>query len=270
MDIVQIIVLGIVQAVTEWLPLSSKTMDTVVYTTIFGGSTGSVVSVLLFLHIGTLCAAAVYFRDEIIRLARQFLSAPTDVQRHANGEIGFLVTALVFTGIVGAPILLAEKFLLPNLKADALFILMGAGLVATGFLLSTQHKHRWRTAESTGWQDGILVGALQGLSTIPGVSRAGCSTTGLIWRGFDAESAFHLSFILSVPTVFCAEAVVWIAQGGVSALPIADGLALALSSFVFGYITIRSLINFAHRINVAFLAFLFGIMMLIFGIIGLG
>ena len=57
MDILQILFLGLVQAITEWLPLSSKTMDTLVYTRIFNGSMETAVPVLLFLHIGTLCAA---------------------------------------------------------------------------------------------------------------------------------------------------------------------------------------------------------------------
>ena len=106
------------------------------------------------------------------------------------------------------------------------------------------------------------------------MSRAGCSTTGLIWRGFDAESAFHLSFLLSIPTVFIAEMVVWGAQmfagNTVAPMPLADGLAFAASSFVFGYITIDILLKIAHKINVASLAFIFGIMMLLFGLIGVG
>jgi undecaprenyl-diphosphatase len=150
---------------------------------------------------------------------------------------------------------------------------MGAGLILTGFLLTTQHKHRWRASASASWQDGILTGALQGLSVLPGVSRAGCTTTGLIWRGFDAESAFHLSFLLSIPTVFIAEMLLWaaqLAQPGASTIPLSDGLMLAASSFVFGYITINALLKLAHRINVASLAFLFGIMMLVFGIMRMG
>ena len=274
MDILQIIILGLVQAITEWLPLSSKTMDALAYTRIFGGSLDNVVPLLLFLHIGTLCAAAIYFRREIAIVAREFLSAPLDIERHKRGKVGFLATAILFTGIVGVPILIIEKFLLPSLSMSLLFSLMGAGLILTGFLLTTHKKNRWRTTEAASWKDGILTGALQGLSTIPGVSRAGCSTTGLIWRGFDAESAFHLSFLLSIPTVFIAEMVVWGAQmfsgNSVASMPLSDGIALALSSFVFGYITIDVLLKVAHRINVASLAFIFGIMMLIFGLIGIG
>ncbi|MCX6769355.1 MAG: undecaprenyl-diphosphate phosphatase [Candidatus Micrarchaeota archaeon] len=270
MDIFQAIVLGIVQAVTEWLPLSSKTMDTLVYTRFFGGSMGSVVSVLLFLHIGTLLAATVYFRAEIFQVARKFLSAPTDWRMHRRNEVGFLITALFFTGVVGIPLLAIEKLFLPTLEANALLTLMGAGLVLTGFLLSTQKKNRWKLAHSACAEDGVLTGLLQGLSVIPGVSRAGCTTSALIWKGFDAESAFHLSFLLSIPSVFVAEVVIWVAQGGISALPLVDGLMLIGTSFVFGYATIKVLLEFAHKINVASLAFVFGIMMLIFGLVGVG
>jgi len=270
MDILQAIVLGLVQSVTEWLPLSSKTMDALVYTKIFNGSPQNVVSVLLFLHIGTLCAAGIYFRREIFELAQKFFLSPSNYKLHSNGKLGFIATALFFTGLVGVPILLIEKFVFPTLEAGALFSLMGAGLVLTGFMLTMQHKDRWRHAESATWKDGVLTGVLQGLSTIPGVSRAGATTTALIWRGFDAESSFHLSFILSIPTVFLAEVTLWAAQGGVSAIPIADGLMLALCSFAFGYLTIGMLIKAAHKINVAWLAFIFGIMMLAFGLIGIG
>lgn len=270
MDILQIIILGLVQAITEWLPLSSKTMDTIIYKDIFAGSPESVVSVLLFLHLGTLAAATVYFRKEIFASWGRFFRSPLPFRKHQNTEFGFVATAVLFTGIVGVPILAIERYLLPTLDSAALMTLMGAGLIVTGFLLTSQAKNRWRSAESVTWQDGILTGALQGLSTIPGVSRAGTSTTGLIWRGFNSESAFHLAFILSIPTVLIAEVVLWGAQGGISAIPISDGLALAASSFVFGFFTIRALLEVAHRINVAWLAFIFGIMMVVIGLIGIG
>ncbi len=270
MDILQVLVLGLVQAITEWLPLSSKTIDTIVYTQFFGGSNESVIPVLLFLHVGTMLAAAIFFRREIFELTVKFFRERKSPVRLADSKIGFLVSALLFTGIVGLPILLAEKYLLPSLDTGALFSVMGAGLIITGFMLTAQHKNRWRHSETAGWKDGVLTGALQGLAAIPGISRAGATTTALVWRGFDAESAFHLSFLLSIPAVFCTEVVFWLVQGGVSAIPVQEGLMLALSSFVFGYLTIGLLTKIAHKINVASLAFLFGIMMLAFGLFGLG
>jgi len=270
LDLFQIAIIGIVQAVTEWLPLSSKTMDTIVYTQFFGGETSSVLSVLLYLHFGTMIAAAIYFRKEIFGLAAKLFAERKNVGGLANGKIGFLFSSLALTALVGFPILLAEKFILPNLDGATLYIIMGIGLIVTGFMLTAQHKNRWRSHESSGWKDGILTGALQGLAALPGISRAGATTTALVWRGFDAESAFHLSFLLSIPTVFCTEVVFWLAQGGISAIPFAEGAALSLSSFFFGYLTIGALTQIAHRINVASLAFVFGIIMLLFGLFGLG
>lgn len=272
MDIVQAIVLGIVQAISEWLPLSSKTMDAFAYTELFGGQNEHVLSVLLFLHLGTLLAATIYFRREILSLLREVLHAPSNWKRHSATKTGFIISALFFTGVVGIPLLLIEHFILPTLQGDLLLTIMGAGLILTGFLLTTQHKHRWRTTDSAGWKDGVLTGLLQGLSVLPGVSRAGTSTTGIIWRGFDSESAFHLSFLLSIPTVFLAEMLLWgaqIAQGGIS-FPLSEGLMLSASSFVFGYLTIGALLQAARRINVASLAFLFGILMLVCGLMGIG
>jgi undecaprenyl-diphosphatase len=270
MDILQALVLGLVQALTEWLPLSSKTMDSLVYTAVFGGSSQNVVSVLLFLHLGTMLAAAIYFRKELFSLLRHFLRAPGNIRWQSGSKVGFILTALFMTGVVGVPLLLIEKFVLPTLEASALLILMGAGLILTGFLLTSQHKHRWRTAEAANWKDGILTGALQGLAALPGVSRAGSSTTGLIWSGFDAEAAFHLSFLLSIPTVFLTECVFWAAQGGISAIPFADGLMLVATSFAFGYLTIGVLLKLVHKLNVAWLAFAFGMLMLSFGLFGVG
>ncbi len=273
MDILQAIVLGIVQAISEWLPLSSKTLDALAYTELFGGPNENVLSVLLFLHLGTLFAATIYFRREILEVLREISHAPTNWKRHSTTKIGFIVSALFFTGVVGIPLLLIEHFILPTLQGDALLSVMGAGLILTGFLLSTQHRHRWRSVNAANWRDGILPGMLQGLSVLPGVSRAGASTTGIIWRGFDSESAFHLSFLLSIPTVLLAEVILWgaqAAQGGMGSLPASDGIMLVVSSFIFGYLTIGALLQIARSINVASLAFLFGIMMLLFGLMGIG
>jgi len=270
MNMIEIVLLGLIQAISEWVPLSSKTMDAIAYLQFFGGDPGKLVSVLLFLHLGTLLAATIYFRKEIADVARRFLASPANIAVQSRSKAGFLITALATTGIVGIPILAVEYFLLPNLNASMLLSIVGAGLVVTGFLLSTQHRHKWRTADASTWQDGLLVGAMQGISVLPGVSRAGTTTTALIWRGFDAENSFLLSLLLAIPTVFCAEVVLWSFQGGVSAIPIEEGFALSLSSFVFGYLTIGALLSIAQKINVASLAFVFGIIMLVAGLIGAG
>ncbi|MFA5247089.1 MAG: undecaprenyl-diphosphate phosphatase [Candidatus Micrarchaeia archaeon] len=262
MDILTIIALGLVQGIAEWVPISSKTQVTATWLSLFGGDPAAVMPILLYVHIGTVLAAMIYFRKEISQMLSSILKKPLEISTYQKGETGFLVTAIAFTGLLGFPLLLLEKTFFPTLNASALFGVMGAGLMLTGFLLDSQKgRPAERKKESVTWKDGILTGILQGLSVLPGVSRSGTSTTGLIWRGFDSENSFHLSFLLSIPTVVCAELVLYLG-GAAFSFPIADGLLLALSSFVFGYITIDALLKAVKRISVAKIAYFLGAIMI--------
>lgn len=269
MDIYSILILGLVQGITEWVPISSKTQDTLVYLKFLGGDPNLVVSVLLWLHIGTLLAASVYFRKELAEIVSQACKKPLDFSAHLQGKTGFLLAALATTGIVGVPLLLLEKKFFPTLEAGALFTLMGIGLVLTGILLLSQKGRKERVAQAVGWKDGAFTGLLQGLSVLPGVSRSGTSTTGLIWRGFDAESSFYLSFLLSIPTVICAELVFYIG-GGTASLSVADGALLAASSFFFGYATLGAILKIVKKVNLAYVALAMGAIVIAAGMMGAG
>lgn len=262
MDLFSIIVLGLVQGITEWIPISSKTQVTLVYLRFLGGSPSLVIPILLYVHLGTLFAAIICFRKEIQEISGAVLSNSFNRRTYIDGKTGFLITALFFTGLVGLPILYAEKTVLPNLNGTSIFLIMGLGLILTGLLLLSQKKLQPRRSESVGWKDGIFTGFLQGLSTLPGVSRAGTTSTALIWRSFDSESAFHLSFLLSIPSVAMAEIVFYLgSQTG--NLPTADGVSLAISSFFFGYLSLGTILHFVKRINIAYLAMLLGILIII-------
>ena len=262
MDLSSIIVIGAVQGITEWIPISSKTQVTFIYLQFLGGSPPLVIPILLYAHIGTLLAASLYFREEIQEILKAILSCPFNYRTYTDGKTGFLITALFFTGLVGFPILYAEKTLFPDLKGTSIFLLMGIGLILTSLLLLSQKKLQLRRSESVGWKDGIFTGLLQGLSTLPGVSRAGTTSTALIWRSFDSESAFHLSFLLSIPSVVIAEIVFYLASP-VGNLPTRDGLSLAISSFVFGYLSLDLILYFVRRVNIAYLAMLLGALIII-------
>src|SRR5512136_553653 len=101
MDIVSLLILGIVQGITEWIPISSKTQVTFVYLTFLKGNISEVIPILLYAHLGTLLAAMLYFRKEIVCLGRTFSDSPFDFRDHLRGKAGFLFTALLFTGLVG-------------------------------------------------------------------------------------------------------------------------------------------------------------------------
>jgi undecaprenyl-diphosphatase len=134
-DLFSIIVLVLVQGITEWIPISSKTQVTLVYLQFLGGNPSLVIPILLYSHLGTLFAASIYFRKEIIAIFDAILSNPFNYRTYATGKTGFLITALLFTGLAGIPILYIEKTTLPCLNGSFIFVLMGIGLILTGFLL---------------------------------------------------------------------------------------------------------------------------------------
>jgi len=268
MDFFQIVLLGLTQGITEWIPISSKTQDTFVYLTFLNGDKNLVIPILLYLHMGTVLAALIYFRKEIMKIIAEFARKPMDLQMHSRGKLGFLFTSLLFTGILGVPLLILEKEVIPSLTGNLLFAVMGMGLLLTGLLLLRQKGAKERKTNDVSWSDGVLTGLLQGFSVLPGVSRAGTSTTALIWRGFDSESSFYLSFLLSIPTVVIADIVLYL--GGFASFPVSDGVLLSLSSFIFGYITLDALLKIVKKVNMAYFAFALGLVIILAGLLGMG
>jgi undecaprenyl-diphosphatase len=269
MDWLSILLLGLVQGVTEWVPVSSKTQDTLVYLSFLHGEASLVIPILLYLHIGTFFAAVLYFRDDIRDMAREFHLRPVNARGLFRGRQGFLFTALLFTGIVGIPLLVLEKRSLSGLDTGLIFLVMGIGLILTGIFLLFQKGVKMRGREEVTWRDGVLTGLLQGLSVLPGISRSGTSTTGLIWRGFDSESSFHLSFLLSIPTVLLAELVFYVG-GSLLAFSLVDGMLLSLASFVFGYLTIDAVLKVVKRVNLAYVALALGLIIIAASLAGAG
>jgi undecaprenyl-diphosphatase len=139
---------------------------------------------------------------------------------------------------------------------------MGIGLILTGLLLFSQKNLKFRRSQNVDWKDGIITGLLQGLSTLPGVSRAGTTSAALIWRSFDSESAFYLSFLLSIPSVLMAEIIFYLGSQ-VKNLPLTEGIELIISSFIFGYLSLDGILHFVKKVNLAYLTIMLGALIII-------
>ncbi|PIT84112.1 hypothetical protein COU37_04980 [Candidatus Micrarchaeota archaeon CG10_big_fil_rev_8_21_14_0_10_45_29] len=290
MDLFSAILLGIVQGVSEWLPISSKTLDAFVFLQFLGGSAQEVIPILLYLHLGTLFSAIIYFRKKIMQIILEFAKIRS-IGQFKKSQASFYFFALLGTGIVGIPLLVLQKLYFSSLEAGALYAIMGIGLLLTAALLYLQKKkahsasglhkqkntingEKWakspaKCAKEATIKDGIFTGLFQGLSVLGGLSRSGTTTTALVFAKFEPKAVFELSFILSIPTIMCAEVLFYILDGSFASFDISQGAALALSSFVFGYLTIDALIRLAQRINLAALAAIFGILMVLAGLLQL-
>jgi undecaprenyl-diphosphatase len=201
MPIYQVVVLAVVQAFTEFLPISS-TAHLVLIPWIFGwkdpGLTFDVA-----LHAGTLVALLIYFFKDWVQIIGQGIGFNwgQDPQLRQNPSLLWLLAvASVPIGIVGY---LFDK------QADTTWrqpYLIGAMLVAVGIFIWIADRRRVgdKSMNRVSWGDGIVVGIAQAFAVIPGVSRSGSTIGAGLFRDMNRETAARFSFLLSTPAILAA------------------------------------------------------------------
>lgn len=193
MTTLQAFLLGIVQGLTEFLPVSSSA-HLVVVQHLFGFKE-PLVAFDVALHFGTLAALFVYFRRDLVQLVKNIF-VPGPATRLAFG----IVIASIPTAFIGFTFKDWFETLFGSLQA------VGFALLGTSALLwMTRKREAGRREIGHGKVlDFLLIGSMQGFAIIPGISRSGATlVTGLL-RGFKREDAFRFSFLLSIPAVLGA------------------------------------------------------------------
>ena len=236
MDPIKALMLGLLQGVLEWLPLSSQGNLVVLSIAFLGLEPEYALSLSVYLHLGTGLAALVYFRNEVAGI----LGRRTDRDREL---FRFLLIATILTGVVGFPIFTFVR--LTSLYGEALLVLTGLALLATGVMQRDREGDETRAPTRLDVRDGLSLGVVQGLSAIPGLSRSGVTTTALLLKGYPGEEALRLSFLMSIPASFAAVAGLALIEG---APPVDTGILLALAaSFISALVSIDLLIKLARR-----------------------
>lgn len=192
------LVLGLLQGITEFLPVSSSGHLAIAQR--FFGFTEPLLTYDVLLHLATMASTVVYFREDVFRLAGQWFSGLIRKDRRdAPGwTVGWAVIAgTILTVMVGFPLRpLASRF-------STSVPLVGGALMVTGVLL-------W-AASAIGRGNGeislkkaVPIGIVQGLAVIPGISRSGSTIAAGMIGGLSPEKAFRFSFLLSLPAVLGA------------------------------------------------------------------
>ena len=239
--------LGFVQGVAEWLPVSSEGVVAAIQTLAFGADAADAVAFSLWLHLGTALAALAALRKDAAEIARSAIRAPTRPTRAA----AFLAGATLTSAPLGLAMLAGLDGFSERLGGLAM-ALVGALMMVTGaILLRGRRGGGARTREDVGALDAVLVGAAQGLAALPGLSRSGLTVSALLWRGVDRREALALSFLLSVPASVGAGLYAAL-DSGFQTSPQAL-LALAVSAAV-GFAAVRALMGLARRINFGWFA----------------
>jgi undecaprenyl-diphosphatase len=226
------IILGIVQGITEFLPVSS-TAHLILFPWFFNWS--GEVDTLTFdvaLHAGTLLAVILFFwRDWI------------DIIFKKQKLFGLIVLASIPAGVAG--------FLLNDIAENDLRkpLLISLMLIAVGFLMLIAEKaNKYKNMEKTGLKDAIIIGIAQAFAIIPGVSRSGITISAGLFRGFEREASARFSFLLSTPII-----------AGATILHIKDAFTSQvnydfkvfsigiITSCITGFIAIKFLLNFLKK-----------------------
>jgi undecaprenyl-diphosphatase len=245
MDILQLIILALIQALTEFLPISSS--GHLALAGFFLGWDYQGLVVDLALHCGTFVAVAVYFRDELLRIAAACLRIRPGTALNADQRLGIgIVVATIPAGLAG--------LVLGDAGATALRhpLLIAATLSSFALLLW------WADATRRGDRDeyavsipqALFVGAMQAIALIPGVSRSGITMTAALMIGLNRTAAARLSFLISVPVTALAAA-----HGAMEVLTGASDVRMdtfltgAVLSAVFAFVVIHYFLRFVQKLG---------------------
>lgn len=238
MTLAESIIFGIVQGLSEFLPVSSSGHLVILHQ--FFGNTAGDLSFDILLHMATLLAVLVYFRKDIFyvveTLWRLVLRKPVEKK-----DIQLIIALLVGTipaGLLGA--LFASDIENMFRSSFSVAIALIAGSILFIVAESVRKEHR-----TIGGKRGFWVGCFQALALIPGISRSGSTISGGLILGFTRGEAVRFSFLLAIPIILGAGIV---KLGGAEMLVFSVPVILgALSAFLSGLLAIHVLIKFLKK-----------------------
>ena len=261
MDIFQAIVLGLVQGLTEFLPISSSA-HLVFVPWLFGWNDKALTSIQfdVALHMGTLVAVLVYFAADWRRLISAFFASV--VERRIGDDPDRRLIWLIALGSIPAALVgvLAESsidavFHDPNNLRTGLLVIAVMMIVMGALLLLAERvgKHAI-TLQGVTLPIAVTVGVAQALALIPGVSRSGSTITAGLFMGLKREAAARFSFLLATPVVLGAglkKAVDMAQEGGIPANEQIGFLVGFLVSAISGFLCIFFLLRYLQRHSTA-------------------
>ncbi len=247
MTLLQIIVLAIVQGLTEFLPISSSG-HLVLAPELFGWpDQGLAFDVAV--HFGTLAGVVTYFYRDLLALAQGFFKTRPGQPLTPEGRLAWLlVLATIPVGIVG---LAAHDWIEANLRSTVVIAATTAGFGLL-LLLADRWGRRITALDQLGVRGALLIGCAQVLALVPGTSRSGITITAALAMGYTRQAAARFSFLMSVPVIVLATGVetLNLIQSG-DALQMGN-LALGIVvSGVVAYFTIGFFMRFVDRIGMA-------------------
>jgi undecaprenyl-diphosphatase len=237
----QAVLLGVLQGLTEFLPISSSAHLRILPEALGWGDPGAAFTAVV--QIGTEVAVLLFFRHDLWRIGTTWLRSLVDAsQRGApDARMGWFI-------IVGSlPIVVLGVLLQDRIETTARNLwLVGAMLIVFGVVLGVADRvgSHARPISELGWRDAVLFGGAQALALVPGVSRSGATISMGLLLGYTREAAARYAFLLAIPAVVGAGLFnLPEIPGGDNAYGPGPTLAATVTAFVVGYATIAWLLR---------------------------
>ncbi|EAR10491.1 undecaprenyl-diphosphate phosphatase [Reinekea blandensis] len=200
MSITQWIVLAVIQGITEFLPISSSAH--LILPSQLLGWTDQGLAFDVAVHVGSLMAVIIYFRQTLIRLATSFIAS---LMRRPHDKSETLLAWLIILATIPAVIFgyVFEDLIETHLRS---ILVIAITTTVFGLLLwwADVQAPAKRSLEDLGWKDALLIGLAQALALIPGTSRSGITMTAGLMLGMKKRDTARFSFLLSIPLILAA------------------------------------------------------------------
>lgn len=260
MTVLKAIILGIIQGLTEFLPVSSSG-HLAIAQQILKVPEDRILFFAIMLHLGTLFSIFfVYSKDiaiiiiEFFRLIREVVTGKGFNLNNEHRKLGiFIIISTIPTGLIG--VLFGNIF--ESFYSSTLII--GFALLITGTLLWLAEKFGSgnRNIQDMHWLDATVVGIFQGLAITPGISRSGSTIVGSLFRGFNKELATKFSFLISIPAILGAAVLEFkdVFKFGMGDISMGIVIAGILAAFISGLFAIKALINLIKKEKLYYFSF---------------
>lgn len=246
MTFLHLLILALIQGITEFLPISSSG-----HLILFPQLTGYAdqgIAIDVAVHVGTLGAVILYFRRDVAAVVRGL----PDAFRLRLDSPGARMALLLMVATI--PVIVLGLILKATGLIDAMrsITVIGWTMLIFGIILYVIDKRAPETRQAEGWtlRDAILIGLWQAVALIPGTSRSGATITGARMMGFERHDAARLAMLMSIPTIM--------ASGGITALDLIgtmnsqaalDGLIAAALAFVSALVALTLMMRLLNAVS---------------------
>ena len=250
MNYLQTIILGVIQGLTEFLPVSSSGHLAVFEKLFAVEKTSNFFEVLL--HVGTMGAIVAVFYKDVVQLLRSFFvfifgnAGKEDIKRFKMCL--YIILALIPTGVIGFYVDKRYLALSGNLFAVGMMFIITAVVLFLTREAGAEDEGE-RPAKKTNWLLALIIGIAQGIATLPGISRSGATISAGIVAKMEKSEAVRFSFLIAIPAMAGAMLlkIVKILQGAEQVEYVGASIVGALAAGLVGYVCLRVLIRIVEK-----------------------